>query len=87
MSFADLVQEAKALTLPTRSAATLDNLYYLYKKGQPFDMADYLSLDKQPNGDRVSFDKAAAGTPDTSWIDAVVHRARAVADAAGIAVK
>ncbi len=30
--------------------------------------------------------KAAAGTPDTAWIDAVVHRARAVADAAGIAV-
>jgi aminoglycoside phosphotransferase (APT) family kinase protein len=30
--------------------------------------------------------KAAAGTPDTAWIDAVVHRARAVADAAGIAI-
>ena len=30
--------------------------------------------------------KAAAGTPDTAWIDAVVHRARAVADAAGIGI-
>ncbi|MGO9511590.1 MAG: phosphotransferase family protein [Mycobacterium sp.] len=30
--------------------------------------------------------KAAAGTPDTAWIDAVVRRARAVADAAGIGI-
>lgn len=28
--------------------------------------------------------KASAGTPDTSWIDARVHRAREIADAAGI---